>query len=157
MAEEFKAITTQEELNAVIGERLKRVRESTEKRLNDKYAGYISQAQQEANQKELQDKLDAATAKAKADAETISGLNSKVKKYETDSVKSRIAEEFGIPHTLASRLQGDDEKALRADAETLKNALGGSRAPAASSEPVASGDATKAAYKQMLNALRNKE
>lgn len=157
MSEEFKAITTQEELNAVIGERLKRERESTEKRIHDQYAGYISKTQQEAGLKELQEKLEAATAKSKKDAETIGALNSKVKKYETDAVKNRIAQEFGIPQALAARLVGEDEEALRGDAEVLKSALGSSRAPAASSEPVASRNATEAAYKKMLSALRNKE
>lgn len=155
MADEFKAITTQEELNAVIGERLKRERESTEKRITEQYAGYVSKAQHDSDLADLTKQLEAATAKAKEDAASIAALNSKVSQYETASVKSRIAQELGLPHELASRLTGEDEKAWREDAETLKKVLGTAKAPAAAAEPVVSGDAKTAAYKQMLDSMRN--
>lgn len=155
MGEEFKAITTQEELNAVIGERLKRERGSTEKRISEQYAGYVSKAQHESDLADLTKQLESAASKAKEDAASIAALNSKVSHYETASVKSRIAQELGLPHELASRLTGADEAAWREDAETLKKVLGSAKAPAATAEPVASTDAKTAAYKQMLDSMRN--
>ena len=42
----------------------------------------------------------------------------------------RIAKEMGIPEYMAGRLSGADEKALRADAQTLKASLNTFKGPA---------------------------
>ena len=50
---------------------------------------------------------------------TIADLQGKVKGYEDTELKRQIAKEKGIPMDMAARLSGDDEKALRADADAL--------------------------------------
>lgn len=40
-----------------------------------------------------------------------------------DALRLKIGAEFGLPAKLIERLQGEDEKALRADAEELKKAI----------------------------------
>ena len=44
---------------------------------------------------------------------------------------TRIALEFGLPYGLASRLSGETEEAIRADAKALAAMLGGSTSPSA--------------------------
>ena len=84
---EFVAITTQEEFDARIGERLKRERDTVAK----KYEGYVSPEAHKNAVGELQKKLEAASKASEESGETIKALQEKVKGYETDSVKTRIA------------------------------------------------------------------
>ena len=110
---EFTPITTQEELDAVIGERLKRERDTVTKRYEEKYAGYVSGADHEAALADMQKQVDDAAKKQSENQALIDGLNAKVRGYETNSVKMRVAQELGLPHELAERLSGDDEDAIR--------------------------------------------
>ncbi len=50
----------------------------------------------------------------------IAALEAKAAAAERRALIAEIATEFGLPKDLAARLQGDDEEALRADAELLK-------------------------------------
>lgn len=124
---EFTPITTQEQLDALIGDRLKRERETISKRYSDydtlktKVADY---------EKQIGDLTRAAEDAAKKYAgydQQMSELQSRVKGYETASVKTRIAHETGLPYELAGRLSGDSEEDIRKDAEGLAKLLGSSR------------------------------
>lgn len=120
MSEEFKPITTQEDLNNIIENRLKRDREATAKR----YEGWISP---EDHQKAIADANKALDDYKKAhegDEQTIADLTAKNKAYETASLKSRIAHEVGLSYEWISRISGDDEDSIRADAESLKKLVG---------------------------------
>lgn len=64
-------------------------------------------------------------SKPKADepstaSDRIAALEAKAAAAERRALVAEIATEFGLPKALAARLQGDDEEALRADAEVLK-------------------------------------
>jgi uncharacterized coiled-coil DUF342 family protein len=120
---DFTVIETQEQLDKVIGERLKRA----EKQAAEKYADYDDLKKQNAQ-------LTEQVQKHKA---TVDELNAKVHQYETASVKTKVALEMGLPYQMASRLTGDDEKAIRADAEAMVKLIGDNRptAPLGSSEP----------------------
>ena len=129
MADEFKVIETQEQLNAIIGERLSRV----EKKYSEEAAG-------------LRKEIDTLTAKGKEDASKIADLEksksefeAKVKEYETASVKTRIAKEFNLPDAFASRLQGATEEELKKDAEALSKAFPKAAAPQKSTSAAGSG------------------
>lgn len=120
---EFTTIETQEQLDEVIKDRLAR----SEKKWQEKYAGYLSPDEVKAKTEDLQKQIDelgnslnSANKKAKADAEAIASLEAKTKSYETASVKSRIAHEVGIPFELANKLSGETEDDIRKDAEALK-------------------------------------
>lgn len=158
MTDEFTPITTQEELDRVIGERLKRERETVRKEYKDylspeqeteKYKGYLSP---EAEKKKYEGYLSPEEA-ARKDA--------LIKKYETDSVKTRIAREAGIPQELAERLSGEDEAAIKKDAESLAKLLnvggkGGKVPPLKSTEPDGA-SVEDAAYRAMLSNLKGEE
>lgn len=159
MSENFVAITTQEEFDARISERLKRERETLAKRYEEKYAGDVAKDAHEQAVAELNDQLAAARQAAEESKATIDGLNARVRGYETASVKTRIAHEVGLPYELADRLTGDDEKAIREDAEKLTKLMGAGKAgaPAANPEPTQAKTGTAAAYQTLLNSMRTQE
>lgn len=148
---EFEAITTQEAFDAAIGARLKRERETIEK----KYDGYLSP---EAVTEKYKDYLspEAVTEKYKdylspADA---AEKDKKLRAYETSSVKMRIAHENGIPFELAEKLSGDDEAAIRKDAEVMSKFLKGKKAQPLADPEGDPGNSKKAAMRKMLAGLK---
>lgn len=103
---------------------------------------------------ELKTQLDAAT-NGKADYDKqIAELTGKVSTYEMASLKTRIAHEMGLPYDLANRLTGEDEKALRADAESLAKLIPTKPAPPPLKNTEPTVDGKDAAYKSLLNGLK---
>ena len=119
MSEEFKAIETQEALDAIIKNRLERntksVTESVTAEVAKKYEGYISPD----DAKKSADQIAALTEKLKESETKIADLTAKNSAYEISSAKLKIAQETGLPIELAERLSGTTEEELRKDAETL--------------------------------------
>lgn len=116
---DFTPITTQEEFDRAIGDRIKRERETLEKKYSD-YADLKSKAADYEKQLgELKTSLEDSTKKASEHEKTVADLTGKITSYELTSLKTRIAHELGIPYELSGRLTGNDEKELRADAESL--------------------------------------
>lgn len=157
MADEFKAITTQEQLDAIIGERIKREKDAAAKssaELRDKVAEYEEQIAAMTAQTQENAKKYAGYDK------TLADLQAKVKGYETASAKTRIAHEFGLPYDLAGRLHGESEDDIRADAEAFSKSLDAvnhTAPPLRSTENRGDGDkgaARKAELKGMLQNLR---
>lgn len=148
---EFKKIETQEQLEEVLKDRLKRERDTVKKEyegylspqdVEEKYKGYLSQ---EDVEKKYKDHLS---------PEKVAELNAKIKGYETDSVKTRIAHENGLSYEAIGFLRGDDEESIRKSAESLKGLIGASNvAPLASTEQVIA-DAKDAALKNTLKGLK---
>lgn len=106
MAEEFKAISTQEELNEVIKERLDRQKRQFETQIE-----------------ELNSKL----ASQNKDLETLRANSEEVEKLKTSlerkELKRKIAIENDLPYDFAERLQGEDEESIREDAKKMINQL----------------------------------
>lgn len=149
---EFRAINTQEEFDEAIGERLRREQETVRKEfkgylppeaVEKKYKGYLSP-------EEVQKKYEGYLS-----AEEVAKKDALIRKYESDSVKTRIANELGIPYELAGRLTGTDEESIRKDAETLKGIIGAQRKPVAPlMKEGVQGDETDAALKTMLSEMK---
>jgi septal ring factor EnvC (AmiA/AmiB activator) len=153
MSEEFKAITTQEEFDKAIQERLKREKETIEK----KYADYEDIKN---NNKKLEKKIGELTETLKTSGatnegydKTIKELNAKIAGYETANLKTRIALQNGLPYDLASRLVGEDEESITADAKKLAEFIGQKEpiAPLKNIEPPI--DGKDGAYKSLLENL----
>lgn len=157
---EFKPIDSQEQLDGIIKDRLDRA----EKKFEEKYAGYLSPDEVEAKISDLNKKieemgnsLNGANDKAKADAESIAGLEAKVKSYETASVKSRIAHEVGIPYELANKLSGETEADIRKDAEALKPFVTKTQVPPLrdpESHDPSTGDATRDSMMKLVQNMK---
>ena len=103
---------------------------------------------------DLKNSHDDLSKKAADYDKTIAELTSKVTTYEMSSLKARIAREKGIPYELAGRLTGEDEKALREDAEALSKLIvkGQPAPPLKSTEP--DGDGDNSAYKSLLSSIK---
>lgn len=158
MSEEFKVIETQEQLNSIIEERLKRDRESRSKT----YEGYLSPEEVEKLKKGYEDTIIGLNKQIEDSSEThknydteIANRDAKIKEYETASVKSRIAHETGLPYDAIAFLQGDDEETIKKSAESLKGLVGhgNQTPPPVLSLPDLKGDKT-AALRQTLASLR---
>ncbi|MEG2037596.1 MAG: DUF4355 domain-containing protein [Ruthenibacterium sp.] len=155
---EFTPITTQEQFDAAIGERIKRERDTLTKKYGDyddlkaKVSDYEKQIGDMSKNIEDTGKKYAGYDKALAE------LTDKVMGYEISSVKMRIAHDAGIPYELATRLSGETEDDIRKDADSLSKLIGknGSAAlPLRSTEPAGT-DTKKAALRAFTEELTNK-
>lgn len=161
----FTPISTQEEFDEAIKTRLQREAE--------KYSEKISALETDIQDKE---KVIQTLTQTKADLEEvnkgfeekikgfeadIADRDAKIKGYETNSAKMRIAREVGLPDELASRLSGDDEEAMKKDAESLAAIIkkDGSAPPMKSTEPSGEGEKNNAdaAYKSLLHDLKGED
>ena len=144
---EFEPILTQEAFDAAISQRIRRERETVRKEFADydQTKAALSEAQKKNEEHEA----------------SIAELQKKIQGYETDSVKTRIALEKGIPLELRDRLTGTTEEEIRADADTLVKFLsksGHKAPPLRDPEPVetdAKKAASKAAYKKLFKDLNS--
>ena len=133
MANEFKAIETQEDFDAAIKARLDRNTKTVTDEVKKSYEGYISPDEA----KKLTEQVDTLTAQTEGlrkqltEKDTsIADLTAKNKAYETASVKARIAHEKGLPFELADRLSGETEEDIAADAEKLAQFVSAGKPPA---------------------------
>ena len=116
---EFKVISTQEELNKVIQDRLARQKENYEKRLAELEA---KANETEALTAKLEDQAKAIESfkAAAVDSDSkLADLHEKISNYELKDLKRRVALANGLSYALADRLVGDTEEALTADAQSL--------------------------------------
>jgi CRISPR/Cas system CSM-associated protein Csm4 (group 5 of RAMP superfamily) len=152
---EFTPITTQEQLDGIISERLKRDREAQSK----KYEGWISPEDAQKQTGELQKQIETLSKENEGHKATIAKHEASIKKYETASVKSRIADEVGLDRRLINRLNGETEDEIRADAKGLKELFGSANVPDVdmmrSTEPSQKGGNTNAAWAEMSAQLRD--
>lgn len=148
---EFKEIKTQEQLEEVLKERLKRERDTVEK----KYEGYMSPTDVAEKYKDYLSADDvAAKYKDHLSPEDAGKLRTKLKGYETDSVKARIAHEIGLSYDAVQFLRGDDEESIKKSAEILKNLVGNTvEAPLANVEQPVGGN-SDAAIRNTLKGLK---
>lgn len=151
--EGFKPIETQEELDNIIKERLKRERESTQKR----YEGWISPEEHQKALDASNQAFDDFKKAHESDEQTIADLTAKNKAYETASLKSRIAHEVGLSYEWIGRITGEDEKSIREDAESLKKLVGSGATPIPTKNTEAGEDVDsgKAALRKVLNGIKN--
>jgi hypothetical protein len=136
---DFTPITTQDQFDAAIGDRLKRERDSLTKKYGDYDDLKNKVADYEKQISDLGKTIESSSKKYAGYDKTLAELQSKVKGYETSSVKRRVAHDAGIPYELADRISGETEEDIRRDAESLAKFLGSKNPPAPplkSTEPV---------------------
>lgn len=151
----FEPILTQEALDAIISDRLKREREKTA----EKYADYdtvkakVGEYEKQLNG--LSKQLETLGEKEKE----IESLKAANQKYETDSVKTRLAHEAGLPYGSTKYLTGTTEEEIKAsiaDFQTFTKSFA-PVAPLASSEPKQTPEGAKMNALKKLNESLNKE
>lgn len=148
---EFKAIETQEAFDEAIKERLSRAERSVEEKykgflspedVEKKYSGYLSPEQVEEKYKGY------------LSPEEVEKKDSAIKRYETDSAKTRIALENELPYEMASRLSGETEEDIKKDAEAFAKLLKAQKGAPPMKSTETSVDSKKAAMKKMLDGLK---
>ncbi|WP_368346671.1 capsid assembly scaffolding protein Gp46 family protein [Peptostreptococcus anaerobius] len=149
---EFKAITTQEEFDAAISDRLQRQKETIEA----KYKDYDQVLAENTTLKQELAENKTALEKTNTDmgglTSQIEELTGKVNGYELEKMKTTIALQNGIPFSLASRLVGTTEDEILQDAKSLASMVSQTQpmAPLKSTEPV---DNNESGYKSLLGNL----
>lgn len=156
---DFKPITTPEDFEAAIRERVDRI--------NAKYQDYDELKKKAGESDGLRKSLETANAEIaklkdaeKSNAEKLANhdkevgtLRERAEKAEKSLLQRTIAEEAGLPASLASRLAGNTEAEMREDAKNLAQFVSkGSAAPLFRSETPPSGG-QGASMKEMLSAL----
>lgn len=119
MAELEKPITTQEEFDAAIKDRLKR----QEQTIRGEYADYEELKKQSGAWKEKEEAYEKASTKSKEDYAALNTkyqeATGKIAAYEADALKTRIAIENKLPLELRGYLKGSTEEEIKASAEEL--------------------------------------
>ncbi len=136
---DFTPIETQEQLDRIIGDRIRRA----EAKAVEPYADYDALKQQVAS---LTDQISKQAETINGNQAVVDDLNAKIHQYETASVKTAVALELGIPYQMASRLTGDDEAAIRKDAEAMAKLIAPINTPA----PLPSGGGAKTSTSEMF-------
>lgn len=152
----FTVIETQEQLEKVIGERIRQITEREERKAAEKYADYDSLKAQVAA---LTDQTAKQTETLNGNKATIEELTAKVHTYETASVKTAVALEMGLPYQMASRLTGDTEDAIRADAQSMLEFIGTRKpsAPLGSPEPTENSGAPGSLWATVASQINNEQ
>lgn len=149
---DFQVIETQEQLNAIIGERISRAEEKAAEKYKDYEDIKKQNADYAAQVGDLQKQLQEQTEKIEGRNAEVDALNAKVQAFESSSLKTRIALEVGLPYKMAERLTGDDEAAIRQDAEMMVKLMGSrNTVPLGSPEPTVTGEAsTREQFKEWM-------
>lgn len=122
---EFKPITlnTQEECDEFVKDRIDRAKKQVAEQYKDYEDLKANNTKLTADLGKANDDLKTAQDTIKENTTKIEGLQAQVHKYEIDSVKTKVAQEFKLPSGLESRLNGEDEEAIREDAKALAESL----------------------------------
>ena len=141
---DFTVIETQEQLNEVIGARIRKAEEKAEAKAAEKYSDYEElKNQNEEFKKQIQQLTDSVSESEKKLAEKDEAL-AESDGYRTALEKTRIAINAGLKIEYADRLQGTTAEEWKADAEALAKDFAASHvtAPLGSSEPELTKEAT---------------
>lgn len=152
----FEPINTQEEFDAAVKDRLAREAK--------KYEGYTSpedlekikadiRAESDSKIKDLSGQIDSVNQQLAERDKSIEEKDAKIKGYETNSEKMRIARETGLSYEAVDYLKGDDEKSIRESAEALKALIGNKPAPPLGDPEPDAGNGKDEAYKKMLREM----
>ena len=154
MAEGFKPIETQEELNKIVSGRVNEEHDRVMKQFADYEDLKKSNADLKDELQQTKKTLSDTQEKYKDYDKNIADLQGKVHKYENDSVKTKVALDAGLPYGMASRLRGETEEEIKSDAEALKGFYKPPKQPMPDPEPNVKGDTRRKALKEMLDNMK---
>lgn len=149
-----------EEQQKVFNEKLAEKQEQWKR----KYEGYLSPDDVKTQTAELNKQIADLTKALEDSNKQIEGFtadiadrDSKIKAYESHSVKTRIAHEAGLGYDAIDFLKGDDEDSIRTSAESLKKLMGTRQAPPVVNEPkIMDSDPSREAAKKLIKNLNGK-
>lgn len=154
----FQTIETQEQLDQVIGERISRAKENARKEFEgwlspDEFTSKTSEIT--ARVEELNKQLLAAQEQIADHDKAMADKDAQLKNYEIGSVKTKIANEYGLSYNAIEFLKGEDEDSIRESAEHFKALVKATHvAPLADPEGgTAGGDSREEALRQLAQDL----
>lgn len=143
----FKPIETQEQLDAVLKDRLERAKETARKEVEGELAELEELKKQAKEYAKTQTEKDTALENLQKELEsarqTVTDLTGTVDSLKADAERVKVAREVGLPYEMAGRLNGDTYEDLKADAEGLLTLMGSqsnTTAPVASYEKTPADD-----------------
>jgi len=163
---EFQAITTQEEFDSRIKDRLERERNTAAANAKKEFETKLAELESLKTEKETWTTEKAAfEASVKEKTDNIASLTAqlsaeqtKVKGFEKENLKRKVAQDAGLPDTLAGRIQGETEEEMKEDAKSLAlvfKANNNKGIPMANLDDKSGNqDEKKAAYKKMLQEMK---
>lgn len=153
---EFKPIETQEDFEAAIGERLAREAKKYEKYTSPEDLEKI-RADYDGKINDLSGQIDTVNQQLAERDKSIEERDAKIRGYETNSVKMRIAREAGLSYEAVEYLKGDDEDSIKKSAQNLKALIGNKPAPPLGDPEPPAPSSKDAAYRKMLAKLKGDE
>ena len=148
---------TQEEVNNLIQERLKRA----EEKYAEKYKGFASAEDVEKMKSEYEKQISELNASITSQNEKYAGIeeqlaerDTKIKAFETSSLKTKIAHEFGLNYEAVGYLQGESEEEIKKSAEGLKTLMGSSFVPPLANPEQDSDSKQEADLRNMLRTMK---
>ena len=104
---------------------------------------------------DLQGQISTLTTERDTHAATISQLQGQIKGYENDALKRKIAAEKGIPLEFASRLTGENEADIKADADKMTGMLRAFKGAAPLAEPATTNEeGNRAGLRSLLRNMK---
>ena len=156
---EFKAITTQEEFDSMVKDRLDRQAKKTAEEVRKSFEGWLSPDDVKAKITELEKKLAERENKLTESKAAFDKLTAEKKALELDRARETAARDAGLPFELAGRLTGATPDELKADAEALSTLVGAKQSEPyvqplfQAGQPPAAVNNTDAAYLSMFGEL----
>lgn len=120
MTDKFEPITTQEEFDERIKQRLGREKETHAKEtktLQDAIKELTGE--RDSYKTKLEEQEENYKTKLEEQANKLSGLQSEADGYKLANLKTKVALDSGLPYQMAERLKGDDVESLTKDAEAM--------------------------------------
>ena len=141
---------TQEEVNKLVGQARLEGKEIGRK----EFEGWISPDELQKQTSSLSEQISALTGEKETLQTQLTEKDSMIAKYETDSVKTKVARELGLSYEAIEFLKGDTEESIRQSAENLKGIVSKAYAPPAfNPDPSPKGDPNSAAWSKMAKDL----
>lgn len=156
---EFKAITTQEEFDNAIKERLDRQAKKTADEVRKGFAGWLSPDDVKAKTADLEKQIAEKDGKLAEGKAAFDKLTAEKKALELDRAREAAARDAGLPFELAGRLSGSTADELKTDAEALAKIMGAKQGEPyvqplfSAGQPQSAASASDAAYMAMLSEL----
>lgn len=144
---DFTVIETQEQFEQAVEERLNAERE--------KYRGYLSP---DDVAEKYKDYLSPDEVEKKytgyISAQEAAEKDTKIKQYEQQTVRTKVAKELGLSYEAADFIKGDNEEEMKKSAEALKGILGKNQAPPLRSNETGQGSDKDEALRNTLRKLK---
>ena len=144
---DFTVIETHEQFEQAVEERLNAERE--------KYSGYLSP---DDVAEKYKDYLSPDEVEKKytgyISAQEAAEKDTKIKQYEQQTVRTKVAKELGLSYEAADFIKGDNEEEMKKSAEALKGILGKNQAPPLRSNETGQGSDKDEALRNTLRKLK---